>query len=1155
MMTSGSDNIATSATQSATVVYSNPTPVMTLENLSEGVAETAFLKSRIKVADIVITDGSFTAANLSLTGTNALSFELNGLELFLRGGRAFDFETMPPLNVTVVLDNPSIGTGPELTAQLNFPIIDINEPPQLSLSTTAITLFENTETVTRVKVADLLVTDDALGEEVFTLSGSGAALFEIDGHELFIRAGADLDFETLSMPTVTIAIDDPTLGTGPEGSATLTLTLVDVNDAPVVTLQNVTSNINENTDTTSRIKVADIVVTDDALGTATLSLSGAQAGFFQIDGTGLYLNAGTTIDFETRSQFAVNVDVNDPTIGGTPDNSAPLTLQVNDLNEAPFLALANTVSTLAENTPTTVRTKLADILVVDDALGQNTLTLTGTDAPNFEIIGNALYLRAGIPLNFESKAAFDVSIVVDDPTVGVTPDATFPYRLTVTDVNEPPAVSVTQVLANIAENANTATRTKVADIALTDDALGTAHLGLSGADASFFVIDGTELFLVAGAVLDFEADSTLTVSVTATDPTLGSAPQSTKALTLPVLNVNEPPTVTLTNRMASLSEQTGTVLRIKVADIVVTDDAIGSRILALTGPDAARFEIADSVLYLKAGTQLDFETAPQLNVTVTVDDPALGTGPESTASFVLPIVDSNESPTVALANSIGSIAENADTRLRTKVADIVVTDDALGNNRLGLGGSDSGFFEIIGTELFLKSGVSLNFETKSIFSARVTVNDQTLPPDPNADVAIGLMVSDVNEAPSLALSNIRTVLTESLDTTNPVRVADITVTDDALGTNNLTVTGANAALFEIAGNGLFLKAGTMLEFGITPSLQVFVQLDDPTIGTSFESSSVVNFTVQDTVRTGTSGNDLIFGTALSDKLFGLDGNDTLVGLASDDILDGGAGIDVAVLTAQQKNYTLTFSTEGITIEDRRAGGAGTDTLIDIEQLRFSSNPTSNPNSGTLFDLTIFDGVLDASPEQLETLTLLYMALYDRAPDALGLYYWATYMSAGLDIDIITQAFIDSPEAIQIYGAAPTAAEIVEKAYENVLQRTPDPAGAQFWTSLIEQKIITPAEYFALFAEGVQNNPGAGDDRQTLADQTDIGLYFSAIRGLSNAHDATAAMATYDATDREQSLITAQNLIDNFLYEALSTGPSGEFIVPVVGIVEDPFALG
>ena len=263
-MTTLGDN--SSSVETTSVTYSSSSPEMTLVNIRDGLLETPFLTSRVKVADIVLSGTTYTTAHLSLSGKDALAFQIDGSQLFLRGGRGFDHETLAALEVSVVLNNPAIGTGPEETALVCFPILDVNEAPSLTLSTSTLTLAENIDTSTRIKVADLIVVDDALGTETFTLSGTGAALFELDGLELFIKAGAVLDFETLAMPQVTVTMDVPTLGTGPEGSRTFTLTLTDVNDPPTVSLQNVTASIDENTVVASRIKVADIVVADDAFG-------------------------------------------------------------------------------------------------------------------------------------------------------------------------------------------------------------------------------------------------------------------------------------------------------------------------------------------------------------------------------------------------------------------------------------------------------------------------------------------------------------------------------------------------------------------------------------------------------------------------------------------------------------------------------------------------------------------------------------------------------------------------------------------------------------------------------------------------------------------------------------------------------------------------
>ena len=84
------------------------------------------------------------------------------------------------------------------------------------------------------------------------------------------------------------------------------------------------------------IKVADIVVTDDALGTETLTLCGADAASFAIVGNELcYI--GASPNFEAQSSYSVTVNADDATLGdlGSVEASQTFTLTVNDVNEAP----------------------------------------------------------------------------------------------------------------------------------------------------------------------------------------------------------------------------------------------------------------------------------------------------------------------------------------------------------------------------------------------------------------------------------------------------------------------------------------------------------------------------------------------------------------------------------------------------------------------------------------------------------------------------------------------------------------------------------------------------------------------------------------------------------------------------------------------------
>jgi uncharacterized protein YjiK len=98
------------------------------------------------------------------------------------------------------------------------------------------------------------------------------------------------------------------------------------------------------------------------------------------------------------------------------------------------VTLSNTINAIVENTSTTAAIKVADIAVTDDGQGTNNLTVGGTDATFFQIIGTGLYIKAGTVLDYETKTSYSITVSVDDPTVGSTPDATTNYTLAVTDV-------------------------------------------------------------------------------------------------------------------------------------------------------------------------------------------------------------------------------------------------------------------------------------------------------------------------------------------------------------------------------------------------------------------------------------------------------------------------------------------------------------------------------------------------------------------------------------------------------------------------------------------------------------------------------------------------------------------------------------------------
>ncbi|MEM7718752.1 MAG: putative Ig domain-containing protein [Pseudomonadota bacterium] len=287
----------------------------------------------------------------------------------------------------------------------------------------------------------------------------------------------------------------------------------------------------------------------DGVATARALIDGVEVGSWAFDGTaGMQLNDGALAgDFAQPGNYRV-LEL-DPVFGVTDTSVLTLEVQANagefgridyitlipaelpETNTAPTAVTVTPVAPeLLEDADTTAPVKVADIVVSDDDLGENELTLTGADAASFEIVANELFLAAATPLDFETKPTFDVTVQVNDPEVGdPLVDASTDFTLAIGDVNEAPTLTVTPVLTGIAADADTTGPTKVADILVDDDALGTFALSLAGDDAALFEIATDEttgdisLNLIAGATLDAVANPTLDVSVEIDDETIGDA--------------------------------------------------------------------------------------------------------------------------------------------------------------------------------------------------------------------------------------------------------------------------------------------------------------------------------------------------------------------------------------------------------------------------------------------------------------------------------------------------------------------------------------------------------------------------------------------------------------------------------------------------------
>jgi hypothetical protein len=307
--------------------------------------------------------------------------------------------------------------------------------------------------------------------------------------------------------------------------------------------------------------------------------------------------------------------------------------------------------------------------------------------------------------------------------------------------------------------------------------------------------------------------------------------------------------------------------------------------------------------------------------------------------------------------------------------------------------------------------------------------------------------------------------------------------------------------------------------------------------------------------------DLVPFDAAINMILGGGGDDTLFATTANDLIIGGGGRDTAAFEGPQSSYTLTLTPSGMTLRDRRDDAGQFDTLVSIETLDFGIESAAFNNQPMALDL--FSGPTRLTATDFRLIAELYIAYFNRAPDAIGLYFWGTLFEKGFTLEQMAASFFDQQETRATYaavidhnGGLIDADAFVTAVYANVLGRAPDADGFAFWTTQLNNNPdITPPTFILSIINGAKFAadpvPQTFVDQAYLATKTEIGAYYSVIKGLSDVADARSLMQAFDGSS--QSISAAVDLADMF-HLAASDPLTGDFIFPLVGVIYDPFAI-
>ncbi|HJN07594.1 MAG TPA: Ig-like domain-containing protein [Pirellulaceae bacterium] len=279
---------------------------------------------------------------------------------------------------------------------ISVTVTDANDDPVITSdgggATASLPVAENTTAVTTVTATDVDAAGDTLTFSLPALGAADQAWFDIDGSTgalAFLTAPnfeIPTDDDTNGVYEVKVMVND---GNGGMDMQTISVTVTDANDAPVITSDGggATAAVNVAENTTA---VTSIVVTDADLPANTLTFSlpalgAADQALFTINGSSGALafvsapNFEIPTDDDTDGVYEVKVTVNDG--NGGMDMQA-ISVTVTDANDAPVLdtGLTFTLPTITEDNISNQGISVATLLDPIPANPENAVTDEDTGA-------------------------------------------------------------------------------------------------------------------------------------------------------------------------------------------------------------------------------------------------------------------------------------------------------------------------------------------------------------------------------------------------------------------------------------------------------------------------------------------------------------------------------------------------------------------------------------------------------------------------------------------------------------------------------------------------------------------------------------------------------------------------------------------------------
>ena len=479
-----------------------------------------------------------------LRGKHAEFFSIDPSFGQLKTHGPLDHETQGTLHVTVEVRDSrnadgNTDTKTDAKQKVEITVTDVNEPPEFPSTETRIrSIVENTGAGQDIGVPVAAVDPDKGASLTYTLGETtDAASFDIVSTSGQLRTKSALDREAEESYTVIVSVHDGKNAAGGSDTTvdddiTVTITVTDVNDPPEFPYtESGARSIAENTASNTNIG-SPVRATDADNDNLTYTLEGTDDGSFAIDESSGQLKTKSALDHEDKESYTVTVKASDGN-GGVA--TIDVTITVTDVNEAPDFGSLTATRTVLENTQAGQPVG-KPVSAEDQDHGDGlAYSLGGTDSASFGINSSTgqITVGTGTTPDFETTTSYEVTVTATD---SLNLSNTITVTIKVTEGNDPPVFATDTATRSVAENTGTGLDIGVPFTA-TDAEDETLNYTLEGTDAASFGIVAASGQLQTNVALDYEVESSYSVTVKAAD----AGASGTITVTIIVTDVNEPP--------------------------------------------------------------------------------------------------------------------------------------------------------------------------------------------------------------------------------------------------------------------------------------------------------------------------------------------------------------------------------------------------------------------------------------------------------------------------------------------------------------------------------------------------------------------------------------------------------------------------------------